>query len=103
MPDKWRQIFHMVRISQPATAVVKEFGATAKPVWFCLEVQQDILTFAFLFHQNQMKLPRFGTQHPDLCRSFRSLIVRRKCVLYRAKPALSVARPGCIFFHYETD
>lgn len=31
VPDQWRQIFHMVRISQPATAVVKEFGATA--IW----------------------------------------------------------------------
>ena len=75
----------------------------SEPVWFCLEVHQDILTFTFLFHQNQMKLPRFWTQHPDLCRSFRSLIVRRKCVLYRAKPASSVARPSCIFFHYKTD
>lgn len=103
VPDKWRKIFHMVRVSQPATAVVKEFLGLqrfqpSEPVWFRIEVQQDILTFTLLFHQNQMKLPRFWTQHLDLCRSFRSLIVRRKCVLYRAKPASSVARPSCIFF-----
>ncbi len=103
VPESWRQIFHGTNLTT-CRSCCERFGlrrfSTSESGCFCRGPARyfDIRQYC---NQNQMKLSRFGIQHPDLCRFLRSLIAQRRRVLYRAKPASSVARPSCPFFTFQ--